>query len=333
MTARGEATLELAHYYPGWIWHHGAVEHMKSLLLFFDGYVLLLPEEHFNETVAGEESLAVPLREAGLLHNVDPATWLDHDTARTIRAAAEQVIGPHGRPRLRSALTRKHFISPREDPERILQGMISSGSVTRKRPDLGPDMVEMPARVRSAVLLTLALRASERVSEHRIHLVAGRPAQSVSREDYPVLTRAGSTGRLVHKDIVDVGIDLSRVPVDEILGFRREHGKAYRHYARGLREFVAALERADATEQERLLRDRSEEIADSASDLRRARRGWGRPVASLALAGAGAAWTLHQADITGAVIGVLGAATSFTAPERPRSAFTYLFDARGMGRG
>ncbi|CAN3979913.1 hypothetical protein [Kitasatospora purpeofusca] len=34
------APLELAHYYPGWIWDDASVGRMKSLLLYFDGFAL-----------------------------------------------------------------------------------------------------------------------------------------------------------------------------------------------------------------------------------------------------------------------------------------------------
>ncbi|WP_406126984.1 hypothetical protein [Streptomyces sp. NBC_00989] len=333
MTTPGEP-FELAHYYPGWIWHPTAVERMKSLLLFFDGYVLLLPQQHFDTTVAREEDLAVPLHQAGLLHNLDPKIWLDRDTARTIREVAIRASQSRY-PSSGNTITDFHFISRMENASRIVRQMLRSGSVTVRRPDLGPDMVEMPAHARSAVLLALGLAACEGVSNHRIHLVGSLgqvEAQSPEfrHRDNPLLARAKATGRLVHNDLVDVGIDMSGIPLDEVLAFRREHGKGYRQYARGLRQFVAALERADTAEQQRLLLDRTEEIADAASDLRRARRAWGRPVVSLALAGAGAVWTLHQADLIGAVFGALGAAAGFTSPERRQSAFTYLFEARRM---
>ncbi|MFD3469933.1 hypothetical protein ACFWWM_26910 [Streptomyces sp. NPDC058682] len=85
-------------------------------------------------------------------------------------------------------------------------------------------------------------------------------------------------------------------------------------------------------DRERLLRDRSESIGDQAAALRRARRAWGRPLATLAIAGAGAAWTLHQADPVDALIALSGAAAGFTPTDSGRTAFTYLLGARRLGQ-
>ncbi|MFF2548382.1 hypothetical protein ACFVUY_38300 [Kitasatospora sp. NPDC058063] len=331
MTAQ-RTPFELAHYYPGWIWDHRSVEAMKSLLLFFDGFALLLPSEHFDATVAQEEELAAPLLEAGLLHNVEPQTWLDAPTAVAIRRAAEGAIGtpasgiPHaGGP----FLTVGHFVATSEDADQTVRQLLRLGVVSRHRPDLGPDMVDLADSARSAILLALGLAAAQRVTEHEIYLV-GDLAAVGPNPNRPESNRA-ILASLVHQDAVDVGVDLSGVPLDEVLDFRRQHGEGYRRYARELRRFVAALDAAPMTiDKLRLRRDRSQEIADYAADLRRARRGWVRPLASLALAAAGAAWTLRQADVVGSAVAAAGAAAGFTSPGRPNTPFTYLFDARAM---
>ncbi|WP_395293056.1 hypothetical protein ACF9IK_05230 [Kitasatospora hibisci] len=339
-------SLDLAHYYPGWIWDDTSVHRMKSLLLYFDGFALLLPEEHFQAVVARETQLAGPLRAAGLLHNLAPGTWLDAETARAVRQVAERTRRSGAGPASASGLditaghftggltiTGGHVAGHAENADRIVDRMLCTGSVSRRRPDLGADMVEMPPRVRAAVLLALGLSAQRRVPGHRLHLVGDLPGPV----DTAAVTPADGSGRggiaplTLHRDLVDAGVDLSQVPLDEILDFRREHGGTYRAYARDLRRFVVELDTVDhPAERERLLRDRSESIADQATALRRARRAWGRPVASLAIAGDGAAWTLHQADPAGAVIALLGAASGFTPPGRDGGPFTYLFEARRL---
>ncbi|WP_432198416.1 hypothetical protein [Streptomyces sp. bgisy027] len=340
MTIQG-VPPELAHYYPGWIWDAQSVGELKSLLLFFDGFALLLPEEHFQAAVTHEAELAQPLQEAGLLHNFEPRTWLDADTAQIIRRAAIR-SRPEGSSS--GSITSRHFSGPvsismghmAADPptaDRIVDEMLRSGTIIRRRPDLGPDMVDMPMRARAAVLLTLGLAAQTKVASHRIHLV-GDLSQATREQSDPLpqvgqaLSRAERIGRLLHEDVLNVGVDLSAAPLDEILDYRREHGEAYRTYARGLREFVGDLEAAEPIDRPRMLHERSESIADHAAKIRRARRAWGRPVTALALAGAGAAWTLHQADIWGAVLGALGAAAGFAPPPTPQSPFTYLFETR-----
>ncbi|MFF0110689.1 hypothetical protein [Streptomyces hirsutus] len=302
---------------------------MKSLLLYFDGFALLLPDNHFCVTVAQEAELAQPLQQAGLLHNFAPRTWLDTDTARTIQQAAVRSRRAGGPASISighmtgAAISSGHLAAELISAHRVVEQMLRSGTVIRRRPDLGPDMVDMPERVRAAVLLTVGLAAQAKVSDHRIHLVGDLSQATRARSG-----KAERTGQILHQDILDVGMDLSQVPLNEILDYRREHGASYKAYAQDLRRFVRDLEAAEPIDHQRMLHERSESIADHASQLRRARRAWGRPVTALAFAGAGAAWTLHQADIWGAVFAALGAAAGFSRPARPESPFTYLLETQ-----
>ncbi|MFD0449382.1 hypothetical protein ACFQ10_54685 [Streptomyces indonesiensis] len=303
---------------------------MKSLLLYFDGLALLLPEDHFCATVAQEAELAQPLQQAGLLHNFAPGTWLDTDTARTIQQAAahsRRAGGPAfismGHLAATETISTAHLVAELASAHLVVEQMLRSGTVIRRRPDLGPDMVDMPERVRAAVLLTVGLAAQTKVSDHRIHLVGDLSQATRARSG-----KAERTAQILHQDILNVGIDLSQVPLNEILDYRREHGASYKAYAQDLRQFVRGLEAAEPIDRPRMLHERSESIADHASQLRRARRAWGRPVTALAFAGAGAAWTLHQADVWGAVFAALGAAAGFSRPARPESPFSYLLETQ-----
>ncbi len=238
------APLELAHYYPGWIWDDASVGRMKSLLLYFDGFALLLPEHHFGPTIAREERLAGPLHAAGLLHNLEPDTWLDAENAHRIRESADRslppsLVLPEDDPDLRaellyelgisSPLTTPHF-GPQHLRPFLVDAMLETGAVIRHRPDLGPDMVEMPPQAHTAALMALGLAAQRRITGHRLHLVGELPDSG------------GATTYTLHRDLADVGVDLSPVPLDEILDYRREHGVHYRAYARELRTFVHELE-------------------------------------------------------------------------------------------
>lgn len=77
----------------------------------------------------------------------------------------------------------------------------------------------------------------------------------------------------------------------EVLDFRKEHGGAYKAYARDLRRTIAQLSPLSAKEREQLLYDRRDELADRAHELRQiARRAWRRPMVSAALGAVGAGW-------------------------------------------
>lgn len=339
-----EARQELAHYYSDWIWDDRSLLRMKSLLLFFDGVALMLPSEHFDRTVDQEPILAQPLLEQGMLHNFTPGNWLTPRIVAKIRDAAYAVThelaaqagqrsAPSPQPGRDVTITTAHFTVPVEDTGSIIDQLLSDGVIEGRQSLLGPDMVRLSSPVRSVILFALALAAQASIETHRIRLVgsgqhASRPAWG-DEDLYRVFTAStsGVYADVFARDIQDVGIDLSAVPLDEVLDYRRQHGETYRAYARNLRTVVRTLVDEEAVDREELLRDRTEEILDQANTLRRARRDWGRPTAALALSAMGAAWTARQGDGWGSVLAILAALAGFAKPSSPSSAFTYLFDA------
>lgn len=67
---------EFVHYYGDWFWTDEHTAWLKSLLLFFDGIALALPNETVDGLIASHPVLAQPLAEAGLLRNYAPDLWL-----------------------------------------------------------------------------------------------------------------------------------------------------------------------------------------------------------------------------------------------------------------
>jgi hypothetical protein len=134
-----------------------------------------------------------------------------------------------------------------------------------------------------------------------------------------------SAGHVVALDLETVSVDLSRVPLDEVLEFRAQHGSEFRAYARNLRSFVAELASLPIGERDARICDRQEELADAAHELRRtARRRWIRPLGKAGLALAGAVWNAATGDPIGALVS--GGGGLLEAPEsRPVSAYSYLF--------
>jgi hypothetical protein len=82
-----------------------------------------------------------------------------------------------------------------------------------------------------------------------------------------------------------IGLDLSAVPLDEVLGFRSEYGFEYRMYARDVQQFVLGLSLMDEADQHSALMDRRAEFRDRQGQLRRiGRAAFARQAISLALA-------------------------------------------------
>ena len=96
-------------------------------------------------------------------------------------------------------------------------------------------------------------------------------------------------GRVVTFDLETVGVDLSSVPMDEVLGFREEYGEEYRKYARCVRRFVRELSMPPEEEYMREFDERQQELDEIARDLKsRERKAWKIP-AWFALTATGAA--------------------------------------------
>jgi hypothetical protein len=73
-----------------------------------------------------------------------------------------------------------------------------------------------------------------------------------------------TAGRVVASDLEQVTLDLSPIPLDEVLGFRKTHGEAHRKYMRNIRAFMRDLAILDAASRGEALLDRREELADAA---------------------------------------------------------------------
>lgn len=137
-----------------------------------------------------------------------------------------------------------------------------------------------------------------------------------------------SAGHVVALDLQTVAVDLSAVPLDEVLAFRSERREMHRRYVRSARTFARELSLLPEPDRAAALSDRQEELEELANDLKRvARAAWKRP-ASFALGLAGATWRYHMGDPIGAILVAgalaLGAAASSSTET---GAFSYLFAA------
>jgi hypothetical protein len=137
-----------------------------------------------------------------------------------------------------------------------------------------------------------------------------------------------SAGHVVAFDLQTVAVDLSAVPLDEVLSFRAQHLSQHRNYANSIRRFALELAGREQAERDLAFRERQSELDDLASDLRRKAYAAWRAPASFALGLAGASWTYATGDIMAALLGggaVLVGGVNKSANEA--GAFSYLFAA------
>ena len=129
-------------------------------------------------------------------------------------------------------------------------------------------------------------------------------------------------------DIETVGVDLSRVPLDEVLSFRSEHKEDYRRYRSSVKKFVRDLSRFSEDERVTELNDRIEEIKDQADALnRQSRQAWsGR--GSFGFGIAGFMWSIFSLDPIGVIIGGISTFLGTRKSElKDHCSYSYLFQA------
>ena len=145
------------------------------------------------------------------------------------------------------------------------------------------------------------------------------------------LDKVGYSARL-STDLLDVGADLSAVPLDEVLDFRRENMAHYVAYAAGLREFLITQASLHPTEQNKAQHERSQQIQEQAAELRKiARSAFGIRSAALLFALVGAAWTAKQGDVFGSILAGLAASSqAVPAPESTVTSYSYILKSSRM---
>ena len=81
---------EVAFYYPGHLWH--SPDWMKTLLLFFEGVGLLIPEYKQGEPEIADPVLAGALRDQGLLHYLVADDVVDQGATEQLATALTEFI-------------------------------------------------------------------------------------------------------------------------------------------------------------------------------------------------------------------------------------------------
>lgn len=331
---RPKALPEVAFYYPGPMWHSGEV--LKNLLLFFDGVALLVPRYMKERPEEHDPVMVGPLRKAGLLHLLEPETLVDKTATHELTTAIGGLIRAGAFDGLEKEGTAFHELSYSRlggygDPE--LAEAILEELKRRKLARDTRDGVSIPMHpvVRATILVLLAqiLRPKGPQVGMELSPATDRPQLVDALSEVLAISSPASAGRVVSFDLETVAPDLSAVPLDEVLDFRKAHHREFKEYARNVRQFVREVSGLPARERERAFHDRQEQIRDLASDLKRTGwQAWRRP-ASFALTIAGAAWTWKTGDPIGALLAAAGAVAGAIGEEsKDVNAYSYLFQAR-----
>jgi hypothetical protein len=326
-------TRDWAFYYPGPVWLDGNA--VKNLILFFDGIAVLVPRYLSGKPFRIDPAIAFGLHERGLLREVMPEEFIDKKAADALAEQLEAVIAAGALDKLdRSgpfaelSMSRLGWDADSRLAERLFKKLAKRG-LAKKSAD-GVSIPMHPA-VRVLILVLLAQILAPRGPEAlKVHLspCTDRPQIVSALLGFLKMAEVPTVGDVVNSDIATVGIDLSAIPIDEVLSFRTEHGNSYRTYRRNLNTFVRDLASIGAPERQHELDQRREDIKEEGRALiEQARRAWRRP-AGFGLGLAGALWSAKSGDpvygLIGAGLALTGLGPNSVAP----GVFSYLFQAR-----
>jgi hypothetical protein len=335
-SAGGKSRLleDWAFYYPGPVWLDGNA--IKNLVLFFDGLAVLVPDYLSGKPFRSDPAIAAGLQQYGLLREVSPETFIDRGAAEQLARQLGKIIAAGALDGLDKkgsfhelSMSRLGWDVAPELAQKLF-GKLEKRGLARK----SEDRLSIPMRgsVRILILVLLAqILAPRGPAALNIRLSPCTDQGEIVRGlvEFLRLPSVPTAGAVINADIEMVGIDLSAVPIDEVLGFRRDNASAYRSYRRELCRFVRDLAMAGPGEELHQFDDRRREIEEDAKALvERARRAWHGP-ATFGLGLAGALWGVKSGD---PVYGLIGAGLALAGlraskPEAP-GAFSYLFAAR-----
>jgi hypothetical protein len=319
-----------AFYYPGHLWHSG--DWIKNLLVFFDSVALLTPVYKTHEPERVEPELAIPLRERGILHYLVAEEAVDRAATEQLVAAVRAVLDTGKLDKLAKQETSFHTISAsrvgfyghRELAQALLDDLKKRGLAKESRDGFSFPMHPL---VRALILTLLSQILRTKGGDLGLDLspVTDRRDLAAALGELLGLRSQADPGAVVSLDMRTVGVDLSHVPLDEVLSFRDQYALPFRAYARDVRDFACRISPLPDSDRKQALADREEELKDRAIQLQHvSTQAWRQPL-SLALGFLGAAWTYTTGDPIGALVaacsGLIGVGGS--APQV--DAYTYLF--------
>lgn len=329
----GASLPEIAFYYPGHLWHSS--DWIKSLLLFFDGIGLLIPEYKKEDPESFDPELAGPLRDKGLLHYLIADETVDKDATAKLAQTIETLISSGAFDTLKAEDTAFHAISrsrmgfygDSEIAEHLFELLRARGLARDTEDGVS---IQLHPLVRYLILTLLSQILRPKGLASGLDLSPATDQFEVVRALTELLSvpKLPSAGHVVAFDLQNVSVDLSTIPLDEVLTFRDEFKEEHRNYARSVRKFSRDLSLMSEQEQSREFVERQAQLDDLAADLRRnARSAWRKP-ASFFLGLAGGFWTYKTGDPIGALLGAGAVLTGgIDRQQNEAGAYSYIFAA------
>ncbi len=307
---------------------------IKTLILFFDGVALLLPNYLKGKPEYEDPAIALPLKDKGLLHILEPEKIIDKKATEKLSKVMVEMIKSGGLDSL-DKNTHFHEISYSRlggyGDEKLAKQLFLDLKAKGLAKD-SEDGVSIPMHpmVRSLILVLLSqiLRPYGEKLGAELSPATDRPEVMEALQELLSLPNAPSAPHVVALDLEVVSVDLRLVPMDEVLGFRETYRKEHRAYIRSIRKLTRDLSTLPEEERKEVLKDRREELQELSNNLKTvSRKEWKRP-ASFAIGMAGAVWKLGSHDYVGALLAAAAGLLGAKSKEKIETgAYSYIFRA------
>jgi hypothetical protein len=221
------------------------------------------------------------------------------------------------------SMSRLGYSGSRELAQQLFERLKSKGLAKESKDG---SSIPMHPWVRYLILVLLAqiLRAPSAKKGIDLAPITDRQQIVTSLTEVLNIPISPSAGRVIEFNLQSVSADLSAVPLDEVLDFRKQNLGAHKLYMRSLRKFAREVSLLPVQEQEASIADRQAELDDYAADIKRlSRKAWRKP-ATVGLGLAGAAWAA-TGDPLSALFALGGIAlTEFGAGDNNIDAYSYM---------
>lgn len=331
---------EFAFYYPGQYWRDA--DWIKNIVCFFDGVAMLVPEYMPDVKSFEDLPLAAALKEHGLLRIVRPEHVVDsHATEKLATVmtglinsgALDELLADRGNRSSFGSLSmsRLGFHGNKAIATDLFRLLKERGLADDTR-----DGVSVPIHGAVRALILVLLAQILRTAGHEMGVTLS-PATDQERL-VKALTEITTSGQqaaaptnadVIAFDMATVGVDMSKVPMDELLDFRQQNHVQHRNYILKVRQFARELSTVPAEERAARWEQREEELNSISQQLRNSsRRSW-RKAASLACSLAGVVWTVQSGDLIAATFAGGSAVFGFDLNKEKAGVYSYLFSTPG----
>jgi hypothetical protein len=329
-------TPQVAYYYPNATWRYGSTGFIKNLILYFDGVGLLVPDYIRDKPFVQDPELASALRDHGLLHVLSPETLVTKRVTEQLATSVTEVLSTGALDNLGQydgafhelSFSRLGSYGDAGLAEMLYEELKQRGLA---KPSVDGVSIPMHPLARSMVLVVLAqiLRANSESLGFALCPATDRGDVVDALSHLLNAPQLPTAGQVVSSDLKHLGVDLSEVPITQVLNFRNTHGKELREYAREVRGFTRQLSALAVAEREEAFLDRRLELDKRAVDIsKRAASYWKQPTAFY-LSVLAATASLAEGNPAAALFSLGGAFATFSMGERnDGGAYSYLFRAR-----